>query len=888
MKRSGRVDWMVFMVALAENRYAFRLDRTRHGTLLWGMALLVGVSIGFASGAIADDFTEAEEQFRAGSYEESARLAAEAIASGLWGERWAVLKVRSDLAQGKDEKALATLESALKRFPASLSLRLLSREVYQFNGRGDDAKEALDAIETWVLGAPRSYSTPEDRILLGRFFLLRGADSRKVLDQFYDVAIKQRPDLAEAYLATAELALDKQDNALAASTLQKAPKTASDDPRFFYLLARAFSDGDRKGSEKALDDALKRNPKHVDSLLLRADHRIDDEKYDEAANLLKQVLAINPKESRAWALQAALAHLRSDPAGEASARRSALSRWKNNPEVDHLIGAKLSQKYRFAEGSAYQKRALELDPEYLPAKIQLCQDLLRLGEEAEGWTLAAEIFARDGYNVVAYNLITLHDRINGFRTIEGDGFLIRMDAREADLYGARPSQLLSCAKKTCATTYDATVPEPVIVEIFPQKKEFAVRTFGLPGAEGFLGVCFGRVITANSPASQGENPSNWEAVLWHEFCHVVTLTKTHNKMPRWLSEGISVYEEGRQTPAWGTRLSPKFREMILGKALTPLSRLSSAFLGAESALHLQFAYFESSLAVDFLVQRFGMPALKNILDDLGQGVPINEALPKRTKMSLEQLDTDFAQFARKRAESIAPGATWEEPELPPDIDSTALKTWLDSHPKSFYGWQRFATRLVTEQKWPEAKEALATLKGLYPEYIGPENAYVLLAGVHRKLSDAKAERAALESLALLDASASPAYVRLMELDEAAADWRSLAKNARRLLAVNPLIPAPHRRLARAADELGDRDEAIASYRALALLDDTDPAEVHYRLAKLLRQSGNMAEARREVLKSLEEAPRFLEAHRLLLELVDADRPSSTTTPPQLSPRLTPK
>ncbi len=48
--------------------------------------------------------------------------------------------------------------------------------------------------------------------------------------------------------------------------------------------------------------------------------------------------------------------------------------------------------------------------------------------------------------------------------------------------------------------------QPVIVEIFPQHKEFAVRTFGLPGADGLLGVCFGRVITANSPASQGEHP----------------------------------------------------------------------------------------------------------------------------------------------------------------------------------------------------------------------------------------------------------------------------------------------------------------------------------------------------------------------------------------------
>ena len=36
--------------------------------------------------------------------------------------------------------------------------------------------------------------------------------------------------------------------------------------------------------------------------------------------------------------------------------------------------------------------------------------------------------------MVAYNLVTLHDRLNGFRTLKDDGFVVRMDAREADLY----------------------------------------------------------------------------------------------------------------------------------------------------------------------------------------------------------------------------------------------------------------------------------------------------------------------------------------------------------------------------------------------------------------------------------------------------------------------
>lgn len=133
------------------------------------------------------------------------------------------------------------------------------------------------------------------------------------------------------------------------------------------------------------------------------------------------------------------------------------------------------------------------------------------------------------------------------------------------------------------------------------------------------------------------------------------------------------------------------------------------------------------------------------------------------------------------------------------------------------------------------------MKSLYPEYVGPDNAYMMLATVHRRLSDTAAERKVLEELAARDGSASPAYLRLMELDDAASDWKNLARDARRLLAVNPLIPAPYRNLARAAEHLGQPDVAMTALRAVAMLDESDPAGVHYRLAKLLNQAGRRDE-----------------------------------------------
>ena len=227
---------------------------------------------------------------------------------------------------------------------------------------------------------------------------------------------------------------------------------------------------------------------------------------------------------------------------------------------------------RFAEGAEFQRRALAIRPDYQPAQFQLAQDLLRLGKDEEGWELAAGVQERDGYHVVAFNLDEIEgsprsiSRAHARRFGCQDGF-----SRGGHLWPIRAGLAGRSPAIRCVPSTALVLNGPVLVEIFPYQEDFAIRTFGLPGGDGYLGVCFGSLITVNSPASQGSNPSNWQSVLWHEFCHVVTLQKTRNRMPRWLSEGISVYEERQRHPAWGERMTPTYREMILGNQLTPVS-----------------------------------------------------------------------------------------------------------------------------------------------------------------------------------------------------------------------------------------------------------------------------------------------------------------------------
>jgi tetratricopeptide (TPR) repeat protein len=142
----------------------------------------------------------------------------------------------------------------------------------------------------------------------------------------------------------------------------------------------------------------------------------------------------------------------------------------------------------------------------------------------------------------------------------------------------------------------------------------------------------------------------------------------------------------------------------------------------------------------------------------------------------------------------------------------------------------------------------------------------MLAMAYRQLGDAEHERSTLESYVARDAAGIEGRQRLMELDAAAGDWHGVEWEAKQALAINPLIPAPHRYLALAAEKVQDRPAAIAAYRAMLLLAPLDRAEQHYRLAKLLFDENQLPAARREVDMSLEEAPRYRAAHELLLEL----------------------
>ena len=177
--------------------------------------------------------------------------------------------------------------------------------------------------------------------------------------------------------------------------------------------------------------------------------------------------------------------------------------------------------------------------------------LMRTGDEVGAKRALDRSFRADPYNLVTFNLLHVLDNVEQFATLREGDFIFKMHRDEAPILREYAVPLAMEALKTLSARYGFTPGGPILIEIFPKHDDFAVRNLGLPGMIGALGACFGHVVTMDSPTARPPGSFSWEATLWHELTHVVTIQMTKQRVPRWLTEGISVYEEGRQRPEWG-------------------------------------------------------------------------------------------------------------------------------------------------------------------------------------------------------------------------------------------------------------------------------------------------------------------------------------------------
>ncbi len=96
------------------------------------------------------------------------------------------------------------------------------------------------------------------------------------------------------------------------------------------------------------------------------------------------------------------------------------------------------------------------------------------------------------------------------------------------------------------------------------------------------------------------------------------------RIPRWLTEGISVYEEKRARPEWGREMDvTRLRACSIAARQRKLRDLNAAFQDPKT---ISLAYYQASLLVDHLMTAYGQDGLNKLLRTYGQGLDTDASL----------------------------------------------------------------------------------------------------------------------------------------------------------------------------------------------------------------------------------------------------------------------
>ena len=763
---------------------------------------------------------------------------------------------------------------AADRLTAELNLAIAAYD----RGRRSEAMQRFDRfIDVYNAGAAR---TADDLIAVGVACSYLGIDDK---DLFHD-ALKAFEEAAAAdpaalrpKILSGQLFLAKYDSAGAAADLAPVLRLNPSHPEALLASARRMHFDNEPGVAEVVGRALEMNPNLVPAHVFRGQQLLALERYDEAIAQAELALQVNPAALEAFATLATAHFLRDDQAAYAAARDRALAINPGYADLYNILADLLVQNRHYDQAVDFARQATVLDPQSWRGYSILGVNQLRIGDIEGGRRSLETSFAGDRQNLWVKNTLDLLDTFPDYDESSTARFDLMIERPEAGLLSLYVGLLAEEAYEYFATRYRYEPPTPIRIEVYPSHPDFSVRTVGLIGL-GALGVSFGPVIAIDSPSARELGEFNWGSTLWHEIAHTFTLGATDFKIPRWFSEGLSVYEERRARPSWGDDVSISFLIAHLRGQLLPIGRITDGFVRPSYPEQVVHAYFQASLVCELIDRDFGFAAILGLLDAYKRGASTENAFQEVLGIDLETFDARFAAYLEEvYAEPLAAlrPALEGSGEGPARLGGTGagrpsaaeLRRNAEENPDDFLAQLAYGTALVDEGRQDEAMEYLEAAKRLFPFYAEANSPYWYLAQIAREAGDLRRATAELEALTAINEKHYQANVELAALQAELGEPRRAAEALERTVYIYPLEIAAHQQLADLYAGLGEHELAVRERRAVVALEPVDMAEALYRLALAQQQAGDAAGAKRSVLGALEIAPGYPAAQRLLLDLV---------------------
>ncbi len=673
-------------------------------------------------------------------------------------------------------------------------------------------------------------------------------------------------ELARVYAATRQSGGGGVDPAL--KVLNEVLDVDASHPEALVVKALVYEYGMAAGkAREALRRALDRDPTHPEALFQRGRMALMTRQVRQALADAEMVLQGDPRHRGGLALHATALTVAGRKAEAGTARALYEQHHPESAALDALLGQVLQQHYRFAESIAPLERALAREPGDESPLPVLAQSLANLGREQEARAALEEHRRRSPFEYPwRENMLKVLARLQDAVEIEDEsGFRLRLPPGEQDVLGRLLLARLTDAREEMSARWGVALDEEVLVEVFDRHADFSVRTVGFSGFMA-LGACFGDVFTLLSPLSEMRGQFHWAQTAVHEFAHVVTLKLSRQKVPRWLTEGVSVVEEKRIHPSWARELDRDVLDARANGMILPVARLDEAFRDGSTVM---LGYYQGSLIVEVVERDFGFEKLRNLVaayaDDRSTPGAIRHALGIEPEELDRRLHSFLDEVVVARA-AVRPRFTpagkdalrqrlkqGDQEALMPlaaayhDLGRTAdrdavLKRYLDRHGETPEIQRLLAERDLTEGRRVRARERLDVWREDAEQL--DADGLVLIASLHLERGEhAEALEALWAAHALFPGDIAPGsplrlMLSLLDADDDTEEWIRVAEL---IVAHDERALHLRRSLARRWMKAGRTDEALELLRQAVEIDPYRP-DLRMELAERLVELGRPEEA----------------------------------------------
>jgi tetratricopeptide (TPR) repeat protein len=727
-----------------------------------------------------------------------------------------------------------------------------------------DRAEELVACDEQMYRGARAEATACYRSLLAqnadpriKADAARATGDVRAANAFFQAALKEYPEDAALRARWGELfAATHQDNEAVKLFQEALEIDAAYAPAkigLAKLAAGRYEEKTREWAEQVIDETP---DEALEAYLLVARAALEDGAIEAGDEALDEAFELAEDHDRSpleiYALKAAVDLLRGTTDSPWTQRALALNASYGDAYAIPAHFYVITRRYR--EAIALLERAVAVEPDLYSAHAELGINLLRENKLDEARPHLELAYRGDPFSAPIVNTLRLIDSFDNFVVSQhagkpaaanapsNPGAILRLHKDEAAVLEPYVLDLVNRTIESYSKRYGFELEEPVIVELYPDHDDFAVRIAGLPGI-GLLGVTFGYLVAMDSPTGRADDSFHWGTTLWHEMAHVFTLEATNHLVPRWFSEGVSVYEEWSTGPLPGRHIPLPVFAAIKEDKFLPIAELDRGFIRPTYEAQVIVSYMQAGLICEFIAGRFGQEGLEAMLDQFAAGKDTAQAVEIALKVTPAQFDQDFAAYVENELGTVVAG----------------LERWQEK--------QAELQQSIEAEDWRLAVAKAAEAIELFPDYVDEGSPYIAKARAHRELGETVLLTNTLLEYRRRGGYDPDALIALArELGEAGRNDDSIDVYED-VLMVAPLRAEVHRDFGDRLSSAGRPREALVEYQALLAMNPQDLADAHYRLAKTYVALEDQAKGREHLLYALEIAPHYREAQQLLLEVV---------------------